>query len=117
MELCAGLLQIGDQVLALSLLLKTGENHLSSGDVLLGVQQIFEKGVLAPGDASVDVGSRVGVVLGLAGGTAEKAVKVGALLVGTSLLNGVACWICKIKQRQQGLQHSGKAKSTYTGRT
>jgi hypothetical protein len=43
--------EVGDQVTSLLRLLQTGEDHLGTGDVLLGVFQILKEGVWVPGDA------------------------------------------------------------------
>ena len=59
-------------------------------DVLLGVLEVVEEGVVSPGDAGLLVGGGVGVSLGLAGLAAEEAVEVGPLLVSAALLDGVA---------------------------
>ena len=59
-------------------------------DVLLGVLEVVEEGLVSPGDAGLLVGGGVGVSLGLAGLAAEEAVEVGSLLVGAALLDGVA---------------------------
>ena len=59
-------------------------------DVLLGVLEVFKEGVVSPGDTRLLVGTGVGVSVGLSRLTSEKAVKIGSLLVGSTLLNGVA---------------------------
>ncbi len=46
-----GVLQVRDEVVAVALLLEAGEDHLGALDVLLGVLEVLEEGVLAPGHA------------------------------------------------------------------
>ena len=58
-----GGLQVGDEVSPVLLLLETGEDHLGAGDVLLGVDEVLVQGVLAPGDALVDVGLQIQIGL------------------------------------------------------
>ena len=53
-----GLVDVGNQVGPVLLLLQPGEDHLGAGDVLLGVDEVLVQGVLAPGDALVLVGLR-----------------------------------------------------------
>ena len=84
------LLEEGDQVVAVLRLLETTEGHLGAGNVLLGVLEVLEEGVLVPGDALLLVGVGVGVALDLASLAAEKTVKHGADLVALTLLQGVA---------------------------
>ena len=85
-----GSLKVGDKVLPLRRLLESGEHHLGSLDVLLGVEKVLEESVLSPHDAGVLVGGTVAVALSEAGLAAEKTVEVGALLVGSSSLDSVA---------------------------
>ena len=49
--LLGGLVEEGDEVVPVLLLLEPGEHHLRAGDVLLGVRQIHVQGVRSPGDA------------------------------------------------------------------
>lgn len=84
------LLEEGDEVVAVLGLLETTKGHLGTRNVLLGVLEVLEEGVLVPGDALLLVGIGVGVAVDLAGLTAEKAVKHGADLVALTLLQGVA---------------------------
>lgn len=79
-----------DEVVPLLALLETTEGHLGSGDELLGVLEVLEQRVLVPGDAGLFVGVGVGVALGGTSLTTEEAVQVGADLVGTASLDGVA---------------------------
>ena len=60
------------------------------GDVLLGVDEVRVKHVGGPHDAGALVGGGEGEAGGGAGGTADQAVQVGALLVGAALLDSVA---------------------------
>jgi hypothetical protein len=55
------------------------------GNVLLGVLEVLEESLLAPGDALLLVALRVRKAGNLAGLTAKETVQVGADLVGTSL--------------------------------
>ena len=89
-HLGSGGLEVGDQILALLLLLEASEDHLGAGDILLGVLQICEEGVLTPLNTLGDVGLRVGEASGLTSVTAKKTVQVGALLVPSTSLNSVA---------------------------
>jgi hypothetical protein len=90
MRLFGLLLKEGDEIVAVLGLLETTESHLGAGDVLLGVLEVLEEGVLVPGDALLLVGVGVGVALNLTGLAAEKAVEHGADLVALTLLQGVA---------------------------
>ena len=54
-----------------------------------GVDDAYQR-ALVPGDTGLLVGVGVGVALGLASLTAEETVQVGADLVGTASLGGVA---------------------------
>merc|ERR1719223_614329 len=85
-----GLLEEGDEVVALRLLLDAREDHLGARDVLFGVEQVLEEGVLAPDDALLDVLLRVREALSLASLAAEEAVEVRADLVRATSLVGVA---------------------------
>lgn len=116
-RLGGGVLEVGDKVLAILLLLETAEGHLGAGDVLLGVlkvvelekegkkamldsriQQLWvrENGGLAyqsaviPGDALLLVGVGVGVAVDGAGLATEETVQGRADLVAAASLNGVA---------------------------
>ena len=82
--------KVGNQILSLLLLLDTCEDHLGARNILLGTLQVGEEGVLTPGDTLGDVGLRVGEVGGLTSGTTDEPVKVRALLVTSSGLDGVA---------------------------
>lgn len=76
--------------MAILLLLEATKGHLGAGNVLLGVLNVIEQGLVVPGNALVLVG--VGEVVA-GGGTrlaAKEAVQVGADLVATVLLDGVA---------------------------
>lgn len=84
------LLEEGDEVVTVLGLLETTESHLGTRDVLLGVLEVLEEGVLVPGDALLLVGVGVGVALDLTGLTAEETVKHGTDLVALALLQGVA---------------------------
>lgn len=81
----AGLLEVGDEVEALLLLLEAREDHLGAGDVLLRVLEVHVEGLLVPGDALLGVGLGVGVAGGLAGLATEHSAEVGSLLVALAL--------------------------------
>jgi hypothetical protein len=89
-SLGGGLLEEGDEVGAVLGLLEPGVHHLGAGDVLLGVEQVLEQGLLAPGHGAVLVGVRVGEAGGGARGAAEETAQVGTLLVRAALLGHVA---------------------------
>jgi hypothetical protein len=48
-------LEIGDEVVAILVLLQAGEGHFSARDVFLGVLQVLKHGVLVPGDGLLHV--------------------------------------------------------------
>jgi len=50
LRLSSGLLEVGDQVVPVLGLLQATEGHLGARDVLLRVLEVFEQGVLLPGD-------------------------------------------------------------------
>lgn len=99
-----------DEVVALLALLETTEGHLGTRDELLGVLEVLElycetwlavarllsrarfthERVLVPGNTGTLVGVGVGVAVDLTGLTAEETVELGADLVGTTFLDGVA---------------------------
>lgn len=82
--------EVGNEILAVLLLLQATESHLGSGDVLLGVLEVSEEGVIVPGDALLLVGVGVGVAIDGSGLAAEKTVQGRTDLVGTALLDSVA---------------------------
>lgn len=47
-KLCGGLLQVGDQIVSVLVLLETAKCHLCTGDVLLGILKVREKCSLVP---------------------------------------------------------------------
>ena len=49
-NLSGGFLKVGNEVLAVLLLLKTSENHLSAGDHLLRVDEVLHERLLVPFD-------------------------------------------------------------------
>jgi hypothetical protein len=79
-----------NQVLPVLLLLQAAKGHLGAGNVLLGVLEVREKGIVVPGDALLLVGIGVRVALDGAGLAAEQAVQGGADLVTAAGLDGVA---------------------------
>lgn len=84
------LLEEGDEVVTVLGLLETTKGHLGTGDVLLGVLEVLEEGVLVPSDALLLVGVGVGVALDLTSLAAEETVEHRADLVALALLQGVA---------------------------
>ena len=88
-RLLGRLLQIGDEICAVLRLLQASEDHLCSGNVLLGVEQVFEEGIFTPCDALGLIGSSVSVIVGLACFAPEDSVQVGANFVAGSLVNGM----------------------------
>ena len=62
-HLLGGLLQVGDQVGPVLLLLESGEDHLGAGDELLWLGQVLVQSLGAPGDALVDVGLHGKVIM------------------------------------------------------
>merc|ERR1719195_380633 len=89
-NLGGGLLDVGDQVAPVLLLLETGEDHLCAGDVLLGVLEVDVEGILFPDDAFVNVSLGVSKAGSLSGLSAPNSVKVGSLLVLATGFNSVA---------------------------
>eukprot|EP00968_Pinguiococcus_pyrenoidosus_P014535 scaffold1311_cov256-Pinguiococcus_pyrenoidosus.AAC.56 len=89
-SLGSGVLEVGDEVIAVLLLLQAGEDHLRALDVLLRCEQVVEQGVLGPQHTRLLVGRRVGVAFYRPRRAAEQAVEVGPLLVSSSLLDRVA---------------------------
>ena len=71
-------------------LLEATEGHLGAGDVLLGVLEVLEKGVLLPFDTLVLVGVGVRETGDLARLAAEETVKLRSNLVALAGLEGVA---------------------------
>lgn len=55
-RLCGGLLEVGDQVVPVLGLLETAKGHLGARNVLLGVLEVVEQGVLLPLDTLLLVG-------------------------------------------------------------
>lgn len=64
--------------------------HLCKLDLLLGVQEVLEEGLLSPGDALVLVGLSVRETSSLTRLASEDTVQVRTDLVGTASLGGVA---------------------------
>ena len=74
-------LKVGDQVLSVTLLLQTGEDHLGARNVFLGVFQVVEEVFRSPGDAGGLVGLGVRETFAGAGFTAEETAEVGTCVV------------------------------------
>ena len=79
-----------NRVLALETFPLLHHTQVTYLDVLLGVFQVLEQSVITPGDTGLLVGSRVRITVGLSRLTAKEPIKVGSLLVCTSLFNSVA---------------------------
>jgi hypothetical protein len=58
-------------------------------DVLLGILKVFKESIVAPGNAGLFVGGTVRVPVGLSGLATKESVKVGTLLVSTTLFDVV----------------------------
>jgi len=86
----AGLLQVRDDVVTILWLLESGKDHFVSLHELLWILEVVEDVVVVPQNAGLLVGARVRVSLHLSGLASVEAVEVGTLLVGTTLLDGVA---------------------------
>jgi len=84
-------LEISNDVVALLGLLEAIESHLGARDVLLGVLEIVEQGVIRPDHALVLVGVRVRKPGHLTRLAAYQAVQVGTDLVGTALKQKECC--------------------------
>lgn len=67
-------------------LLEAGKGHLGARNVLLGVLEVLEKGLLVPDNAGLLVGGGVGVAGNGARLAAEELVEVRAGLGGTVLI-------------------------------
>ena len=81
---------VRNQVVPVLLLLETAKGHLGAGDVLLGVLEVLEEGLLVPLNALLLVGIGVGVAVDGASLAAEEAVQGRADLVAAGLVDGVA---------------------------
>ena len=84
------MLQVSNQVLPVLVLLQSSKGHLGAGNVLLGVLQVLEQGLISPGDTLVNVGSGVRVSVCLTGLTAKDTKQVGTNFVWSTTLEGVA---------------------------
>ena len=84
------MLQVSNQVLPVLVLLQSSKGHLGARDVLLGVLQVLEQGLISPGDTLVNVGSGVRVSVCLTGLTAKDTEQVGTNFVWSTTLEGVA---------------------------
>lgn len=78
------------EVVTILLLLQATKGHLGAGNVLLGVLKVLEQGIVAPDNALLLVGVGELVAVGGTRLAAKEAVQVGANLVATVLLDGVA---------------------------
>ena len=84
------MLQVSNQVLPVLVLLQSSKGHLGARDVLLGVLQVLEQGLISPGDTLVNVGSGVRISVCLTGLTAKDTEQVGTNFVWSTTLEGVA---------------------------
>lgn len=87
-----------NEVVPVLLLLETTEGHLGTGNVLLGVLEVLEEGLVVPGDALLLVGVGVGVAVDGASLAAEEAVEGRADLVAAVLLDGVALGATRLEE-------------------
>lgn len=71
-------------------LLETGEDHLGTGDVLLGVLKVVVDGLVIPLDGLLGHGGGVRETLVGSGLTGEETVEVGSDLVGSTGVDNVA---------------------------
>ena len=71
-------------------LLKASEDHLSSRNILLRIQEIVIQGVLCPMDSLLLVGLAIGVAFSLTRLATKETTEVRALLVASTLLSNVA---------------------------
>src|SRR5262245_16962463 len=58
---------VGPEVVSLFLVLDAGKYHLGAGNLGVGLLDVFEERLLAPRDAGVLVGIRIGIALGGSG--------------------------------------------------
>jgi len=84
------LLDESNEICSLLGLLETSEDHLGSGDVLLGIQQVSKQVLLVPLDTRLRVSLGVGVACDSSRWTANQTEQIGTLLVAFTLLDGVA---------------------------
>src|SRR5438445_11540862 len=81
---------VGPEVARLFLVLDAGEDNLGAGDLRLGILDVVEELILAPGDAGILVGVGIGIALDGAGLAAIEAVEHGADLVLGAIADRVA---------------------------
>lgn len=87
-----------DEVVPVLLLLETTEGHLGARNVLLGVLEVLEEGLLVPLDALLLVGVGVSVAINGTGLAAEETVESGADLVAAVLFDGVALGATRLEE-------------------
>lgn len=92
------LLDVGDKVVSIFLLLETTEGHLGAWNVLLWVLEVLEQSVLVPSDTLSLVSVSVVEALDLARLSTNHTVKVWANLVSTTSLDGVALQTTSLEQ-------------------
>src|SRR3954447_7482599 len=78
------------EVVGLFLVLDAGEHHLGAGNLRLRLLDVFEELVLAPGNAGILVGIRIGIAFGGAGLAAVDAVQLRLDLVLGAFANRMA---------------------------
>ena len=96
-----GRLKVSNEVSTFLGFLQTSKNHFSTGDVFLGVFQIFKQGVLVPGDSLWFVGISVDVTCSLASFATKETIQVGASLVFSTSLNCMALSTALNKELQK----------------
>lgn len=80
-------LEEGNDISAVLGALEAREVHLGLGDILLGVQQVFKKSLLAPDNTGFLVGRRVSIAGDSSGSATEKTIQVGSLLGRSTLIS------------------------------
>lgn len=87
-----------NQVIPVLGLLQATKGHLGAGDVLLGVLEVVEEGLVVPGDALLLVGIGVGVTLDGTSLAAPETVQSRADLVAAAGLDGVALRAARLEK-------------------
>jgi len=88
--LCGRALEVGNEIIAILILLETRKGHLRTRNVLFGVFEVLEQSLLVPRHALVDVRGSVREALGLSSLATEHAVKIRANLVWATRLESMA---------------------------
>jgi hypothetical protein len=87
-----------NEVVPVLLLLETTEGHLGARNVLLGVLEVLEEGLLVPLDALLLVGVGVRVAVNGTSLAAEETVESRADLVAAVLVDGVALGTTRLEE-------------------